>query len=87
MSDPVYAFGSGAAPNSGVGKVVLGPTTSTIRYIAVAPNANKAVTCGACAFWHMTDTYGFCRRRPPDLTEAWPITHQNDWCGEGEPRP
>lgn len=55
--------------------------------------------CANCRFWspceprryhldHATvavDQSGTCRRRSPmDISELWPTTHFDDWCGEFE---
>lgn len=49
-------------------------------------------TCETCFFWRkfhqVEDQEGLCRRFPPDTlrpeTDLWrfPVTHQNEWCGE-----
>ncbi len=59
------------------------------------------LTCEECRFWDsktgvLSEGDGYCRRKAPtpDKHDAswpiWPITDQDDWCGEGkkkQPRP
>jgi hypothetical protein len=54
--------------------------------------------CGNCRFWEMfpdPNGPGVCRRHAPrpkmtasmsvtKTTATWPITHDDDWCGEYE---
>jgi hypothetical protein len=64
----------------------------------VLPTAMTAkFTCSDCRWWHVPPpqegddrsldrAVGYCRRFPPTRRDngigAWPITFNNDWCGE-----
>jgi len=36
--------------------------------------------CKDCDYW--TGGVGYCRRYPPTPMNNWPITEDNQWCGE-----
>jgi hypothetical protein len=57
------------------------------------------MSCKDCCFWekydleeqpHETPDFGECRRYPPTATsddqQLWPVTHEDDWCGEFDPK-
>lgn len=61
-------------------------------------NAEKAngggpLLCTTCRWWYrLDDESGECRRHPPTVVpifaeamSCWPITHDDEWCGEWQP--
>lgn len=47
------------------------------------------ITCDQCRFWddgNVTEysSAGKCRIRAKEGGRPWPMTHADDWCGEGE---
>jgi len=51
--------------------------------------AFKNQSCDNCLWWggfDSKDTQGRCLRFPPQVTNVrvreWPVTHDEDWCGE-----
>ncbi len=54
--------------------------------------------CKNCVYWDEFDSQdsnkqGYCRRYAPNLRQgeaekgSWPVTFENDWCGDYAPNP
>jgi hypothetical protein len=50
-------------------------------------------TCETCRFWQFEygTPIGDCRAKPPKWSPdyprgQWPATHEDEWCGEHQPR-
>lgn len=47
--------------------------------------------CKGCKFWLKCEgedyewDYGFCRRYPPSPDDKFPVTDNDNWCGEFKP--
>ena len=60
----------------------------------------KNETCGSCRFWlpiwnlktrhnDKKSVHGACHCRAPQrsaMTQSWPVTDADEWCGEYEPQ-
>jgi hypothetical protein len=74
----------------------LAPGAADLQRMLPTPMTAK-FTCSDCRWWHVPPpqegddrsldrAVGYCRRFPPTRRDngigAWPITLNNDWCGE-----
>ena len=45
------------------------------------------ITCEQCLYWERREgDCGWCRRESPHGQDGWPLSNNDDWCGQAMPR-